>query len=194
MTALLVPGANGESNAWLLAQDASQLVKLVVRSDSSISGGSYALSLGDAIGLNVSGQVTTALNASPASITLTGVNASALALTRTDGLNSPAVQADVTGSWRASMGINSVIIDWTLGANGVLSGSSTTGCNFTGNVTVMASTTVYNAEFVENCPGSLPKDFRGIAVISSAKDALTLVAVTADESKGAAFFFYRPPV
>ena len=195
LTALVVPGVSGESNAWLLAQDASKLVKLVVRSDSSISGHSYALSQSDAIGLSVSGQVTTALNASPASISLTGINASALSLTRTDDLSSPAVLADITGAWRATLGGNAVVIQWALDANGALyASSSTTGCTYTGNLTPVVSTAAYNAQFVEICPGSLPQDFRGIAVVSSAKDALTLVAVKTDESKGVAFFFSRPPV
>jgi hypothetical protein len=194
MTALLVPGTNGESTAWLLPQDASKLVKLVVRSDNSISGLSYALSPADANGQSVSGQITTALNASPASISLTGINASALSLTRTDDLSSQAIQADITGAWRATLGGNSVVIQWALEANGLLSGSSTTGCTYTGNLTPMAGTAAYNAQFVEKCSGSLTNDFRGIAVVSPAKDALTLVAVKADESKGAAFFFTKTPI
>jgi hypothetical protein len=194
MTALIVPGASGESNAWLLAHDASKLVKLVVRSDSSISGHSYALSQADANGLSVSGQITTALNASPASIGLTGINASALSLTRTDDLSSPAVQADIAGAWHATFGGKAVVLQWALDANGVLSGSSTTGCSYTGNLTAIVSTAVYNAQFVENCSGTLTNDFRGIAVASSDKDALTLVAVKADGSKGAAFFFTKVPI
>ena len=62
-TAVVVPDANGAANAWLLAQDASRLVKLVVRSDSSANGKSYALGQGNATGQAVTGQVNAALAA-----------------------------------------------------------------------------------------------------------------------------------
>ncbi len=194
MTALLVTDAQGVSKAWLLTQDASRLVQLVVQSDRSISGQSYALSPTPAIGQSVSGQVTTALNASPATISLTGVNASALSLTQTDDLSRPAVQTEISGLWRASLGGNTVIVQWSLDASGVLSGSTTTGCSYTGNITAMASTAAYNAQFVETCSDAVSTDFKGIAVLSPNKDGLTLVAVKSDESKAIAFFFTKTPV
>lgn len=191
MTALLVPGVGGESTAWLLAHDASKLVKLVVRSDRSISGHSFELSQADANGLSVRGQITTALNANPASISLTGINASTLSLTRTDDLSSTVILADITGAWRATLDSKSVALQWSLDANGVLLGSSTSGCTYMGKLTDMVDTGVYAVQFVESCSVSLTNDYRGVATLNPAKDALTLVAVRADDSKGTALFFTK---
>lgn len=105
MTIFVVPDATGTASAWLLAQDVSRLAKLVVRSDSSANGKSYALSQGNATRQVVTGQVTTALAASPKSISFTGGNAAVQALTQSDTLSTSAVQAEVVGTWSSSSGV-----------------------------------------------------------------------------------------
>lgn len=189
MTAVVVPDANGAANAWLLAQDASRLVKLVVRSDSSANGKSYALGQGNATGQAVTGQVTTALAASPKTIAFTGVNTGTL--TQSDTLATPAVQAEVQGNWSATLGGNAQTVQWSLSTTGSMTGTSTTGCTYAGSVASIASTAAYSVSFSESCADGSKTPFSGVGTLNAAKNGLTVVVVSADESRGAAVFFAK---
>jgi len=192
MTAVVVPDAAGSTaSAWLLAQDASRLVKLVVRSDSSANGKSYALSQGNATAQPVTGQVTTALAASPKSISFTGVNTSALALSQSDALSAAAVQAEAAGTWSATSGGNAQTTQWGITATGSMTGSSTTGCTYAGAVAAIASTAAYSVQFTESCPDGVKTTFNGIATLNAPKSGLTVVVTSADEARGAAVFFSK---
>jgi len=161
-TAVVVPDANGAANAWLLAQDASRLVKLVVRSDSSANGKSYALGQSNATGQAVTSQVNTALMASPKTIAFTGLNTGTL--TQSDALATPAVQAEVQGNWSATLAGNAQTVQWSL---------TTTG------------------NFNESCADGSKTAFSGVGTLSAAKNGLTVVVTSADESRGAAVFFAK---
>jgi len=189
MTAVVVPDANGAANAWLLAQDASRLVKLVVRSDSSANGKTYTLGQNNATGQAVTGQVNAALTASPKTIAFTGLNTGTL--TQSDALATPAVQAEVQGNWRATLGGNAQTVQWSLGATGGLTGSSTTGCTYVGNVAAIASTAAYSVSFNESCADGSKTVFGGVGTLNAAKNGLTVVVASADESRGAAIFLAK---
>ena len=191
VTAVVVPEASGTANAWLLAQDASRLVKLVVRSDGSTTGKSYALSQGNATGQAVTGQVTAALTSTPKSISFTGVNAGVIALSLSDALAAPAVQADAEGTWRATLGGNAQTIQWSVAATGALSGSATSGCSYTGGISAIASTAAYSVQLNESCPDGTKTAFGGIATLNASKSGLTVVLASADEARGAAVFFSK---
>lgn len=191
ITAVVVPEASGTANAWLLSQDASRLVKLVVRSDSSANGKSYALSQGNATGQTVTGQVGAALAASPKSISFTGVNAAALGLTQSDALTTAAVQADAAGTWSATSGGNAQTTQWSITSTGSTTGSSTTGCTYAGGVTAIASTAAYSVQVTESCPDGTKTPFGGIATLNASKSGLTVVVTSADESRAAAVFFSK---
>lgn len=189
-TAVVVPDANGAANAWLLAQDASRLVKLVVKSDSSANGKSYALGQGNVAGQAVAGQVTTALAASPKSIAFTGLNTGTL--TQSDTLATPAVQADVVGNWSATSGGSAQTMQWSLNTTGSMTGTSTTGCTYAGSVAAIASTAAYSVSFSESCADGNKTAFNGVGTLNAAKNGLTVVVVTsADETRGAAVFFVK---
>ncbi|WP_291434318.1 hypothetical protein [Acidovorax sp.] len=190
MTAVVVPDVNGAANAWLLAQDASRLVKLVVRSDSSANGKTYALGQGNAIGQAVTGQVNAALTASPKTIAFTGLNTTGT-LTQSDALATPAVQAEVQGSWSATLGGNAQTVQWSLAATGGLTGSSTTGCTYVGSVAAIASTAAYSVSFNESCADGSKTAFGGVGTLNAAKNGLTVVVASADESRGAALFLAK---
>ncbi|RYF68869.1 MAG: hypothetical protein EOO29_34390 [Comamonadaceae bacterium] len=191
MTAVVVPDAAGTASAWLLAQDASRLVKLVVRSDSSANGKSYALSQGNATAQPVTGQVTTDLAASPKSISFTGVNTNALALVQSDALTTAAVQGDAAGTWSATSGGNAQTTQWVIASTGSMTGSSTTGCTYAGAVGAIASTAAYSVQFSESCPDGVKTTFNGIATLNAPKSGLTVVVTSADEASGAAVFFSK---
>lgn len=188
-TAVVVPEANGTASAWLLAQDASRLVKLVVRSDSSANGKSYALGQANATGQAVTGQVNAALAASPKTIAFTGLNTGTL--TQSDALATPAVQTEVQGNWSATLGGNAQTVQWSLAATGSMTGSSTTGCSYTGNVAAMASTAAYSVSFNESCADGSKTAFSGVGTLNVAKNGLTVVVTSADETRGTAVFFAK---
>ncbi|MCW5289969.1 hypothetical protein D5041_13230 [Verminephrobacter aporrectodeae subsp. tuberculatae] len=198
MTAIIIPDA-GTANVWLLANDSSRLVKLMVRGDDSSSNGkSYALSAdgraaGD--GQPVVGKAT--LTATPKSVSFTGVNATVLALNQSDALAGPAVQADVAGSWDVSMSSGSRKVQWSLDAAGAIAStdsSSTTGCTYTGTLAAMTDAGAYKAQFSEACPdtgGTKTVNFSGIATINPEKSRLTVIATSADDARGAALLFKK---
>jgi len=188
-TAVVLPGASNTASAWLLAQDASRLVKLTVRGDASAQGKAYAL--GQASSQAVTGQVTASLAAAPKTFSVTGVAAGSLALSQSDALSTPAVQADAAGGWSATAGGQAQALQWTVGAAGAVAGVSTTGCSYTGQLTAMAGASVYGAQFDESCPDGARITYSGIATLNATKSGLTVVVTSADESRGAAVFFSK---
>ena len=191
VTAVVVPDGAGTAIAWLLQQDATRLVKLVVRGDGSAIGKSYALGQTTTTGQGVTGQVTAALTANPKSMAFTGVNASVLNLTQTDALTAAAVQADAAGTWSATSGGNAQTTQWTVAPTGTVAGSSTTGCTYAGGITAMAGTAAYSAQINESCPDGAKTTFGGIATLNASKTGLTVVLTSADETRAAAVFFSK---
>ncbi|MCW5258874.1 hypothetical protein D5045_00725 [Verminephrobacter eiseniae] len=189
MTAVILPDASDQASAWMLAHDSSELVKLLVRSDGSVNGMAYALHPGNAAGQAVAGQVTAALTASPKRISFSGVKAKALALDQSDAMSLATVQANAAGSWSATTGDKARITQWTVAASGDMAGSTTTGCNHTGNLAAMAHSSAYTVQFDERCLDGSHATFRGIATINRSKNRLTVAATTVDAARGIAVFF-----
>lgn len=189
--AIIVPDASGSASAWLLHKDASRMVKLLLRSDRSANGKSYEISQGNASGQAVTAQAAPNLTATPKSLTLTGVNTSALALSQSDAMSSAAVQADAAGTWKATLGGKAQTTEWTVAAAGTVSGHSTTGCSYAGSLTAMSSASAYKVQFDESCPDGSKTAFNGIATLETQKSLLTVAVTSADESRGNAVFFAK---
>ncbi len=188
-TAVVVPGASNTASAWLLAQDASRLVKLTVRGDASAQGKAYALGQGSSQA--VTGQVTASLAAAPKTFSVTGAAAGTLALSQSDALSTPAVQAEAAGGWSATAGGQAQALQWTVGALGAVAGISTTGCSYAGQLTAMAGVGAYGVQFDESCPDGARTVFGGIATLNASKTSLTVVGASTDESRGVAVFFSK---
>ena len=191
VTALVVPDASGTASAWLLSQDATRLVKLVVRSDSSANGKSYSLSQSNATGQTVTGQVSATLTTSPKGIAFTGVNTTTLSLSQSDALGTAAAQAELAGTWSATSGGNAQTTQWSITSTGSTTGTSTTGCAYAGAVNAIASTAAYGVQVTESCPDGTKTTFTGIGSLNAAKNGLTVVLTSADETRGAAVFFSK---
>ncbi len=191
VTALVVPDASGTASAWLLSQDATRLVKLVVRSDSSANGKSYSLSQSNATGQTVTGQVSATLTTSPKGIAFTGVNTTTLSLSQSDALGTAAAQAELAGTWSATSGGNAQTTRWSITSTGSTTGTSTTGCAYAGAVNAIASTAAYGVQVTESCPDGTKTTFTGIGSLNAAKNGLTVVLTSADETRGAAVFFSK---
>lgn len=186
-TAVGLPAGNASAVVWVLANDASRLAKVTVQDNGTLAGKAYTL------GQNTTAAAITGQWSVPSSqsINLTGVVNSTLAFSQTDALTTPAVQADAAGTWQATIGGNARTVTWVIAASGALSGSSTTGCSYTGNMAAMANASAYIATVKEACPDGVATQFNGIATLNPAKNALSMVASSADESVGVALFLSK---
>ena len=198
VTALVVPDSSTTATpattatAWVLAQDASRLVKVSATGTQSANGKSYDLAT-PATPANpatdiTTGSYTTNLSASPKSISFTNVLGTSLTLTQSDTLSGIAAYADAAGTWKASAG--AIDITWTLTDTGSVSGSSTSGCSYSGNTTTPTSITLYRVSFTETCSGTTTS-FSGVASLSTAKTQLTVTATTTGDARGSALFFIK---
>jgi hypothetical protein len=192
VTALVVPDDSSTATtatAWVLAQDASRLVKVSATSTQSANGKSYDL----ATPANAPTDITTGsysanLSASPKSVSFTNVLGTSLTLSQSDTLSGIAAYADAAGTWKASAG--AVDLTWTLTDTGTMTGSSTSGCSYSGNTTTPTSITLYRVSFSETC-STATSSFTGIATLSADKTHLTVTATTTGDAKGSALFFVK---
>ncbi len=71
---------------------------------------------------------------------------------------------------------------------GLLTGSSTTGCNYTGSILPRTSDpAVFDLAFTESCLVGAAKELAGIATVNAAKTSIFFAVTTADNSQGALF-------
>jgi hypothetical protein len=87
----------------------------------------------------------------------------------------------VQGRWSGLQGAVSVI--WDIDSAGKLTGTSTTGCTYTGTITPNASpVAVLDVTIAENCAGT-SRAFSGIATLNAAK-VLNVAYTTAAGAQG----------
>jgi len=100
-----------------------------------------------------------------------------------------AVLADFVGSWSATLGPG--VVNWTVGSTGALTGTRTTGCTYTGQISLRAENkAVVNVAIAETCVGSVTQ-LTGVGALSSGKTLLGLVMTTAGEDSGVAVSLVR---
>lgn len=177
-----------DGTAWLFLHDAQDNVvglstaKLVVSNQTfSGSGPRYPSSGAKAETITVSG-------AAPATTTfpvtvVSGSGTSSLALTADARYSTAATKADTLGNWRFTKSGGTIVANWTIDANGTLSGSSTLGCTYAGTVAPHGTVAVYDVALTETCTGSVTK-LAGIAKLNTAKTFLTFGMTTADGAVG----------
>lgn len=117
------------------------------------------------------------------------LNSATLLFNRTDTLAGGSQLSDVVGAWSASLGGNALTLRWSLAADGTLTGTSTTGCTYAGQLRPRADVALFDAEVQEACTSG-NQGFRGIATYraqaGSTPAALTLVAVSTDAAQSSA--------
>ncbi len=92
-----------------------------------------------------------------------------------------AALADFAGSWKATLGPGTV--NWTIGASGNLSGTRTTGCTYTGQISLRTERkAVTDAAVLEDCAGAKTQ-FNGVAVKTADGKAITLLMTTAGDAQ-----------
>lgn len=103
----------------------------------------------------------------------------------------PAVQADASGQWRATFNAGASVVTLTVGSAGALTGSSTTGCTYTGSLVPRSATVaVYNLALNETCVTGASA-MNGIGTLNEAKTGLSLAFTSADGAKGGLLLLQR---
>lgn len=105
--------------------------------------------------------------------------------------NATAAKADMAADWTFSAtqdavggGTVSVTWDWTVDANGTLSGSNSLGCLFTGTVLPRSeAVAVFDTTINESCAGTT-RIFNGVAFQNSARTLTTFGLILSDGSTG----------
>lgn len=92
----------------------------------------------------------------------------------------PVSLADFAKSWSAIVGIGK--FNWTVSATGTITGNSSTGCTYTGQLTERAERkAVMEASITETCVDAVTK-LQGISTLNTEKTQWNLVATTSDET------------
>ena len=95
-----------------------------------------------------------------------------------------ATLSDFAGAWSATLGPGTV--SWTIGATGALTGTRTTGCTYTGQLSVRTELkAVVDAAIAETCAGAVTQ-LSGVAVKSEDKSSINLLLTNADDSAAVA--------
>jgi len=184
-TAIVLPTSVGGSamSAWLLSSDLSTLSKTAVNTSGAdgvtLQGKSYALgSASPAQAVTYSGTA----NVSSSTLSL---NSGSLSFTLTDGLAGTSKVSEVQGAWTATFGGGALKVDWSVAADGGVSGTGSTGCSYGGKLTGRNDVKAFVAELTETCSG-VAKSFAGVATYRPAQGVtpagLTLALVSSDEA------------
>ena len=117
-------------------------------------------------------------------LTVTGEQAEPFSLAYQSRYDTPAVLGDYAGVWQATLGPG--VVNWTISSTGVISGTRTTGCTYSGQLSLRTEQkAVLDAAVAENCAGAVVQ-LGGVAVFNADKTRITLLMTTADETTGVA--------
>lgn len=199
-TAIGVPGNRNATpplidTVWALAQDGSTLYKLQANgadgAAATVTGQRFTL--GAAAVADVTPGSYSVSSTAGTQLTLQSALGASVTFTRSDAMSAALGADQANGRWRAALG--SIEVSWTVQSAGTannLSGTSTSGCTYSGSSTVVASQSIYPVSFDENCAGTTQR-FSGIATLSGDNSRLTVVATNADDSRGVALLMARQP-
>jgi hypothetical protein len=207
-TAIMVPATTGANNpavdtVWALAQDASTLIKLkangAIQTAGAVTGNVYTLGTTSVSAVN-GGSYTIQATASGQQITIQPLLGTTALFVRTDAMSIALTAIQANGKWQADLGTAKV--SWTIQSAGTgtanLSGTSTTGCTYSGQSTVVTTQSLYRVQFTETCAGAnatapATQTFNGVGTISPDDTRLTVVATNDAETRAAALLFVKQP-
>ncbi len=211
-TAIQVPATTGANTpavdtVWVLAQDASTLIKLKANGSAqtagAVTGNVYTLGTSSVTAVSGGSYTlqTSAGNASVPQMSLQPVLGTTALFDRTDVMSTALTAAQANGTWQADLGAAKV--NWRVDTSAAnvsnLSGTSTTGCTYSGQSTVVATQGLYKVQFTETCAGAsgaatpATQTFAGIATLSGDSTRLTVVATNEAETRAAALLFAKQP-
>lgn len=183
-TAIILPGAGNTANVWLLSQNLSHLNVLSLNDQAVFSGKTYALG-SSSTPITATGTVVADLTSSTKILSLNGANSEVLQVTLQDALTQPASLADTGGNWTGSVSSGVQTLNFSIASQtGILSGTSTTGCTYSGNLVAVSNANAFTSTLNENCPDGSTANFEGIATLNTDKNRLTIVAATLTQTSG----------
>jgi len=110
-----------------------------------------------------------------------GAEAQELALVWQARYDTSASLAGLAGAWGATMGAGT--LHWSIDADGHISGTRTTGCTYTGQLSLRTERkAVVDALVLEDCAGARTQ-LSGIATLNPDTGRLSMVLTTADDSQ-----------
>lgn len=186
-SAVLLP----DGTAWNVLRSGSAVTSLV-RGTTTVSGSAFSVSgmsfnpggTGAPGSYSISGTL-----APKASLTVAAAGGAAgYTLAYNKSYETAAKLSDVAGRWNASFGAGSVQLTLDFSAAGALTGTSTTGCTYTGSVVPHpASVAVFNLSLTEACTAAASQQFSGIVTLNEARTTLSAAFTTPSLSSAGLF-------
>lgn len=179
-----------DGKVWALISNASS-IRLLKASfalqNNSLAGAGKSFTLGtsttstvSAISMSSSVVEKSSLNGA---ITTAGIS-EPYSLAYQSRYDTPASLGDFAGTWSATLGPGTV--NWRIDTAGALSGTRTTGCTYTGQLSLRAELkAVVDAVVTETCAGAVTQ-LSGVAIKDEDKLGFTLLTTNADESAAVA--------
>ena len=214
-TAIQVPATTGANTpavntVWALAQDATTLIKLKanepVQTTGAVSGNVYTLGTTSVTAVTggsytVTSMAGTSTSAASQQISIQPLLGTTALFDLSDAMSTALTATQANGKWQADLGTAKV--NWTVdtAATNVknLSGTSTTGCIYSGQSTVVTTQSLYKVQFTETCSGGTApttpttQTFAGIGTLNTDNTRLTVVATNGAETRAAALLFMKQP-
>jgi len=187
-----------DGSAWLLLLPASGAASGMVKASLAVSGTGYTgsgtvydFATGVATPLTLSGSAEAGTNLATA-ITVSGAAGTTDAsLSYNSAYTTPVTLANVAGVWQVSASAGALRLDWTVQGDGSLTGTSTTGCTWSGAFALRAGgTAVLDYAATETC-ASVSTVYTGIAVLNAARTLGTLFVTTTGDAQGFALSMSR---
>lgn len=204
--AYVLPAPTGASTPavdtlWALAEDASTLIKLkvngVVQTPGAVTGNVYTLGTSSVNAVSGGSYIFQAA-ATGHQMSLQPVLGTTVLFNRSDAMGTALKAEQANGKWQADLG--PIKVNWTVdtAATNVknLSGTSTTGCSYSGQSTVVPTQSLYVVQFTETCPGNgtpVTQSFSGIGSLNADSTRLTVVATNEAETRAAALQLVKQP-
>ncbi len=195
-TVLVVPDDDKSgATVWALAHDFSLLVKAHIEDDGQTVTEAHGVSFNPtAPGStpNTLEAATAALDSTDTAKTLTltrMLDVEPITLNRSSPLDGRLDPTVGNGAWQANF--QTLQLNWAV-ADGLFTGTSTTGCIYSGSMTSPAQTAVYRVVFDEVC-GIAIRSFAGIATVNPERTNLTVIATTIDDRAATALIFNKKP-
>lgn len=211
-TAIMVPTTTGANTPavdtlWALAQDATTLIKLkangAVQTAGAVTGNVYTLGTTSVTAVSggsytVTSTAATSTTAASQQISIQPLLGTTALFDRTDVMSTALTATQANGKWQADLGTAKVnwTVDTPVSNVNNLSGTSTTGCTYSGQSTVVTTQSLYKVQFTETCSGGgtpTAQTFAGIGTLSTDNTRLTVVATNEAETRAAALLFVKQP-
>ena len=183
LSAVVLP----DGKVWALISNASSMrvikADFAVQSDAFVASGK-SFSLGTTTSSSTSLTATVLAKTSLSGAISTGSASENYSLAYQTRYDTAAALGDFAGAWNATLGPGTV--NWAITAAGALTGTRTTGCTYTGQLSLRAEQkALMDAVVTETCAGAVTQ-LSGVAVKSEDKLGITMLMTNADDSAAVA--------